>query len=219
MAKYGALHCIVDFIERTVSKTSDEGNRIRSVLSFLKELSQLQDKNGFLTLTVHAGDGIWVNFKGRKLFLILPAQAHLTVLYDRALSEEITPLHEKLSQLSEAQLVEHVEYYRWRVSTGAMSVVTDFLESLPALTKENQLTDARHPRFFPGYLRQAALEQFEREGRYCPGARDQKRHKVSANERIEFDHILPAAKGGASSAANIQVLCQRCNNLKRATAL
>jgi hypothetical protein len=77
-----------------------------------------------------------------------------------------------------------------------------------------------HPRNFPGEVREAVMEIFLQEGRYCPGvpAMGRKRHKVT-NERVEFDHIFPDAKGGSTSKFNIQVLCEDCNRAKRDHAL
>ena len=31
---------------------------------------------------------------------------------------------------------------------------------------------------------------------------------------LEFDHIIPHSKGGASTTANVQILCRRCNGQK-----
>ena len=36
-----------------------------------------------------------------------------------------------------------------------------------------------------------------------------------AIDYLEFDHIIAHSKGGASAMNNIQLLCRRCNNLKR----
>ena len=69
-------------------------------------------------------------------------------------------------------------------------------------------------------MRQRALEDFYRSGRFCPGV-ETKRHKVDieAGQRIEFDHVLPYSKGGSSTDGNIQVLCMDCNRRKRDRAL
>lgn len=35
-----------------------------------------------------------------------------------------------------------------------------------------------------------------------------------SQERLEFDHTIPLSKGGANTARNIQLLCERCNRTK-----
>jgi hypothetical protein len=37
------------------------------------------------------------------------------------------------------------------------------------------------------------------------------------NERLEYDHIIPLAKGGSNTERNIQLLCEGCNRKKRAS--
>jgi len=38
--------------------------------------------------------------------------------------------------------------------------------------------------------------------------------KCGSQENLEFDHIIPLSKGGASTARNIQLLCEACNRSK-----
>jgi Holliday junction DNA helicase RuvB len=40
--------------------------------------------------------------------------------------------------------------------------------------------------------------------------------KCGSNERLEYDHIIPVAKGGSNTARNIQLLCETCNRSKGA---
>ncbi len=39
--------------------------------------------------------------------------------------------------------------------------------------------------------------------------------QCEASDYLEFDHIIPHAKGGASTVQNVQLLCRRCNLKKR----
>jgi len=38
--------------------------------------------------------------------------------------------------------------------------------------------------------------------------------KCGGTERLEFDHIVPVAKGGSNTERNIQLLCEACNRAK-----
>ena len=38
-----------------------------------------------------------------------------------------------------------------------------------------------------------------------------------SKEKLEYDHIIPASKGGSNTERNIQLLCQKCNRKKSAS--
>lgn len=50
-------------------------------------------------------------------------------------------------------------------------------------------------------------EVYQRDGGRCV--------QCSAGDYLEFDHIIPHARGGANTVGNVQILCRRCNNAKR----
>lgn len=50
-------------------------------------------------------------------------------------------------------------------------------------------------------------EVWDRDGGRCV--------KCGKSDYLEFDHIIPHARGGANTVANVQILCRKCNLLKR----
>jgi 5-methylcytosine-specific restriction endonuclease McrA len=43
--------------------------------------------------------------------------------------------------------------------------------------------------------------------------------RCGAQERLEFDHIIPLALGGGNTARNLQLLCETCNRAKGASVV
>lgn len=43
---------------------------------------------------------------------------------------------------------------------------------------------------------------------------DGKCAKCGSRERLEYDHIVPVSRGGANTARNIELLCEKCNREK-----
>jgi 5-methylcytosine-specific restriction endonuclease McrA len=70
----------------------------------------------------------------------------------------------------------------------------------------------------------AVQPQEERTDRYVPSEvkiavwrRDGgKGVECGSKEKLEYDHIIPVAKGGSNTERNIQLLCEKCNRKKAA---
>ena len=58
-------------------------------------------------------------------------------------------------------------------------------------------------------------ERLSREVRDAVWTRDQgKCARCGSRERLEFDHIVPVARGGSNTERNIELLCEICNRAK-----
>ena len=60
-----------------------------------------------------------------------------------------------------------------------------------------------------GIPEEVRREVFRRDGGRCA--------VCGSDELLQFDHVIPVALGGASTAANLQVLCAACNRDKGAS--
>lgn len=73
-----------------------------------------------------------------------------------------------------------------------------------ALAMANQVLrnqdESRNSRHIPREVRQRVWQRY---GGRCA--------ECGAQDYLEYDHIIPVAKGGSNSDANVQLLCRRCN--------
>jgi hypothetical protein len=83
------------------------------------------------------------------------------------------------------------------------------LETLAKLAKLEQALDALPKRSREPIPDEVRMLVHRRDGGACV--------KCGAKEDLEYDHILPHSKGGATSANNLQILCRPCNRKKHAS--
>jgi hypothetical protein len=71
-----------------------------------------------------------------------------------------------------------------------------------------------------GQTLEGKREQIPEEVRIFVWRRDEgKCVKCGSQEDLEFDHVIPVAKGGGNTARNIQILCEKCNREKSANIM
>lgn len=81
-----------------------------------------------------------------------------------------------------------------------------FIQSGATETKEGR----REGRFIP---RDIMLKVVRRDNHVC-----QQCYQYVPDDELEFDHIIPVAKGGPTTVANLRLLCRTCNR-KKSSAL
>jgi hypothetical protein len=122
----------------------------------------------------------------------------------------------------------HKEF--WLFREIVLTIDNGFLES-----SEEKITHIKHfvykkTKRFNDICKE--VERFERFEKMTPNLREQialevrmyvwrrdggKCVQCNSNKNLEFDHIIPVAKGGNSTERNIQLLCLECNRKKSGT--
>ncbi|MBL8066172.1 MAG: HNH endonuclease [Chthonomonadaceae bacterium] len=88
---------------------------------------------------------------------------------------------------------------------GQAHLVVETLRAILAVANREVVAQAASSRVIPADVKSAV---YRRDGGRCV--------QCGAGDYLEFDHILPFSKGGATSVSNLQLLCRRCNLAKGA---
>jgi Holliday junction DNA helicase RuvB len=108
-----------------------------------------------------------------------------------------TPL-DILNRLRHIRDYAHVKGFSAHINPAA---VTEALKLLSSEQFDQESTNTRAP--IPSEVRR---EVWRRDHGKCA--------RCGSRENLEYDHIIPRAKGGSNTARNIELLCEACNRAK-----
>jgi 5-methylcytosine-specific restriction endonuclease McrA len=214
--RYTTLQSALDFVGKSASDIRKFS--YQHSVELVKSLEGLSQENPDIEIRYRMGDGILLFYQGVSRMLLLQTRNYIRmIIWDRGdlFSEAL------LKWIGESPggfSVKHDPRYRqWRLCPAGARQLAQFLGNLPKPSSLQQgPRNLRHARYFSSEVRRLAFDQFASDGYRCPGfAREPHKLNIDAGERIEYDHILPAAKGGSSSEFNVQVMCETCNRKKR----
>ncbi|WP_237229261.1 HNH endonuclease [Rubinisphaera sp. JC750] len=138
-----------------------------------------------------------------KLRFVSSRKAH-TVSYRNILSVDFTPASSpKLSVLVASGGGTGDYKLAKSGNPGRLFEVSEAIQFLVRKAKGMEVGRGKSSRYIPADVRS---EVWHRDGGRCV--------ICDAGEYLEFDHIIPLAKGGATTTENLQILCRKCNSAK-----
>lgn len=217
---FGNIHYSVLFFEKVLSKSLPRENfatAFELTAKILKYFDELQITNPLVTLSF-ATDSLRVYYAGLLRFHIQARTGRVIIWIPHAYSQELSKEIQTLQNLFPTIL----PTVSWEITEEGLNFLKNYIANhwiMSFDTIDSQYNQKKHSRYISGEVRQAVLTDFLQNGKWCAGVHGlTKRHKVSDDTRLEFDHILPHAHGGSNGFWNIQILCEECNRLKRASA-
>src|SRR5215217_2044008 len=135
MVRYGNIHALSDFVEKTMPRRSGAPDLTFTnlVLAGLKRMDAAQQTNGQVTLTVSTGGGIWVTHAGVRYLMIIRTKTSLRVLTDEQ-SGPLATVLDKAARLSPSAVKDTTGdnlYRQWNVFAEGLETLWHFIENLP----------------------------------------------------------------------------------------
>jgi len=143
-------------------------------------------------------------------------------VWDRSEDEPVR-IHYKIAWEEEGIMRTACDHYFWLFKNRIFDEPEDLsytIEELKLLVfeafdKERILFEKLHAKFSGLKNNSESRSKIPSQVRIFVWQRDSGRCvECGSNENLEYDHIIPFAKGGSNTERNLQLLCGNCNRLK-----
>jgi len=200
-------------IDEDVGALIQNGKEAQGLTIFLKALNIIIDiRNMLVTFYTLFANNINVleRFKSERLKQLgYQLQPVCELLKESDASQEVIEQHvlnclhsvgfNKSHWYIKEVIVTEIEYM---LDTLQILVEPDFV---PSQETSEEADKDRPDRYIPPDVK---LEVWRRDQGKCV--------QCGSKEKLEYDHIIPVAKGGSNTARNVQLLCEKCNREKSA---
>lgn len=224
MTKYSKIFQSTDFLQSVISSqkqpTAENLVFIHAVFKFIKNLAQTAHDSKDLTLLFSANDGLRICLGGSIQTFIKPTQKYLLFHFFDVTLALPARIMADLNLSSNLRKSPNCDYTMLEATADKLIALTNLITELaPDKTIDFEADSLTHPRYFPGDVREEVYWAFVAADRLCGGVNGKtKPHRLKLNDPIEYDHILPHSRGGASTLGNLQILCVACNRTKSGSA-
>ncbi|MDO9566286.1 MAG: HNH endonuclease signature motif containing protein [Candidatus Desulfaltia sp.] len=191
-----------------------EPQLLRELVSFLKQLWELGEKNDLLIVDMKTDDGLQVYHDRQKVFYMhLNRKRWALLMLNKEFKMYKPESEQPFLNISSAKNQSHDQ--QWRLCEKAE--FDTIIKFISGLKKGKRYSDSKRRRRIPIDLQKIILDRFEKNGGVCENPNCPVPSDVQKKDGFVFhiDHILPfSRKGTSKSVDNLQVLCAHCNQKK-----
>ena len=202
-------------IDIDVKQLIEEGHDMKGLFLFQDNVAKILEIHRVLDglySMIFTQQEVLKHFKSKRIGQL----GHDLIMIRSQLSDvaQIEPEYvEELAMVSLADIGYNREH--WYLKPVLINEIEYLLEVLPMLIEpdfipfeENTDDDTTDPKTDRYISKSVKISVWRRDSGKCV--------ECGSQEKLEYDHIIPVAKGGSNTERNVQLLCEKCNRQKSA---